>query len=247
MTATPLDPARPAESQFALPGRRRWLRDVRVGAVVAAAVTLLGLPMAALWRAVAPTPLVAVGAAGPTIAETSGKAWIGGDAWFAVIGALTGVVCALVAYRWSRGHGVAVVVGLAVGGMCAGLLMWRLGGWLGPDSLASQSDGGKTLGTYHLPLQLRAKGVLFAWPLFSVIASFGLVAGLQRPEPVTASPWLATAWGAPQPLAGQSWPPPPPTDRAWAPPPAGERPWTPPGPGDRDPWAPPSAGDRDPG
>jgi hypothetical protein len=237
VTATPLDPARPAESPFAPPGPPRWLRDVRVSAAVAAAVTLLGLPMAALWHAVAPTPLVAVGAAGPTIAETSGKAWIGGDAWFAVIGVVAGLVCAFAAYRWSREHGVAVVVGLAVGGMCAALIMWRLGGWLGPDSLSSQSHGGKTLGTYHLPLQLRAKGVLFAWPLFSVIASFGLVAGLQRPEPVSASPWPAGAWGAPQPLPGQSWPPAP----------QGDRPWPPTRPGDHDPWAPPSAGDRDSG
>jgi hypothetical protein len=205
VSAPPVDPALPPVSPPSAPARRGWLCDLRVGAAVTGAVTAAGLLGALAWWLVAPTPAVRSVEGGVQLVAPNGKAWVGNEGWFVVVAVVVAVACAAVAYRWTRRHGVAVVIGLAVGGLLASLVMWRVGVWLGPDPLADQARHAAPGAVLHLPLALRAKGVLFAWPLVSVVITFGLVAGLQQPDPAPTPTW--SHWTAPgQPAS--PWAPP---------------------------------------
>lgn len=172
---------------------RSWVCDLRVGAAVTGAVTAGGLLAALVWWLVAPTPAFHVVQGSVDLVTPSGKAFAAAEGWFAVVAGLAGVVCGAVAYRWTRRSGVAVVLGLAAGGLLASLVMWRVGSWLGPDPVLVQAKGAAPSDTLHLPLELRAKGVLFVWPIVSVVLCFGLVAGFQQPEPRPAPAW--PSWG----------------------------------------------------
>jgi hypothetical protein len=189
--APPVLPAAPPEPS------RSWQCDARVGAAVLGLVTAAGLLAAVVWWALAPTPTFHVVQGGIVLAQPEGSAWVAAEGWFAVVAAVFGIASAAVAYRWTRRSGVAVVVALALGGLLASLVMWRVGSWLGPDPVAVQVKGARPTDALHLPLELRAKGVLLIWSLVSVVVSFGLVAGFDQPERPPAPSWRP--WGeAPQ-------------------------------------------------
>lgn len=186
-----------AVPQLGAEEHRSWVCDLRVGAAVMGLVTAAGLMAAVVWWLVAPTPAFHVVDGAVDLVTPSGKAFVAAEGWYAVVALVFGVVCAGVAYRWTRRSGVAVVLGLAVGGLLASLVMWRVGAWLGPDAVAAQARHATPADTLHLPLQLRALGVLVVWPLVSVVLSFGLIAGFQ-PAPQRA-PTTWPSWSRPLP------------------------------------------------
>ena len=226
MTTTPaFPPPEPAPASDVVPPPepgRSWVCDLRVGAAVTGLVTAGGLVMAVVWWLVAPTAAFHVVDGAVDLVTPSGKAYVAAEGWYAVLAALAGIASAAVAYRWTRRSGVAVVLGLAVGGLLASVVMWRVGSWLGPDPVLVQAKGAGPTDTLHLPLELRAKGVLFVWPIVSVVLCFGLVAGFQQPEPRPAPAWRS--WGRsrpPAPLAPAGWGDPsgnpaPPPSAGWA-------------------------------
>lgn len=175
-------------------------REVRTGVLVALAVAVGGVLLGALWLWLAPrVPLVSDGKA-VYLKDSEGEAPIAGDGWFALLGVALGVVSgALVFWRCRRG-GIAVVVGLAVGGVAASLLGMWLGMWLGPSDdvvgRAREIGSGKV---FDAPLKLQAKAAVLAWPVGAMISHLLLTGafGPRDPEPAR-DPW-GGGWVPPNP------------------------------------------------
>jgi hypothetical protein len=171
-------PERPAD------GTRSELHTALVvGACVLAASPLLGV----VWWLVAPLPVYRVfgDAYGPT---SEGEAAVAADGWFAVCAATAGLSAALLVFGKVRRTRLGALLGLAVGGLLGAVVTWQVGELLGPGEAAETARRLADGTVFEGPLELGAKGVLFAWPMVSVIAYFGLTAGLEPSEPGTRFP-----------------------------------------------------------
>ena len=85
----------------------------------AAVLTLLGAPLALLWRAVADAPVVLRTASGPQPAAPESDQVFAVDGWFVVVSLLAGVLVGTVAWFVLRHRGPAGPLGLTVGGLSA--------------------------------------------------------------------------------------------------------------------------------
>jgi hypothetical protein len=161
----------------------RFRDDARTALLLGAAVAVSGLLAGVLWVLLAPTALVEVRDDAVFLVDPEGPAFIAADGWFAVLGTVAGFLCAVVAFARFRRHGPATLLGITVGGAIAAVLAWRLGHLLGPGNLetraAQVADGTKL----QAPLDLRALGVLLAWPIASVSWFLALTLGFERAEP----------------------------------------------------------------
>lgn len=173
--------------------------------LTAAPMALLGLPAGLLWAEITPPARYVVlnGKAALTDLET--EALIGIDGRFALIAALTGVLCGVIAYAvGGRGHDIALVLGLAVGGVAAGLLAWWAGRQVGLDTfqqLTRTSPDGRAITG---PVDLRAVGVVVFWPLLAVV-TFGLLEAAdvaRRVRPVVSGDVGGVRPGQPDQVVG---------------------------------------------
>lgn len=179
--------------------------EVREAAVVTVAVALGGVLLGLLWWWLAPHV--------PLVGDVSGKSWvvylkdsegeqaIGVDGTFTLLALAFGALSAAAVFLLRRRGGVPLVVALAVGGLLASLLAWRLGVWLGPekDVIAHAKAVGKGV-TFPAPLALGAKGALLAWPVAALLVHLGLTAlfGPRDPDPYQEHPYgTETPHGAP--------------------------------------------------
>ncbi|MEE4491330.1 ABC transporter permease [Streptomyces sp. BE230] len=168
------------------PEEREFRTDLRRAAVVAVAVTVAGVALGLLWLWLAPrVPLVSDDTA-VFLSNSEGEEAIGADGTFALLALAFGAVSAGLVFWFHRKGGIALVVGLAVGGLLGSLLAWRLGTWLGPtdDVVAHAREVGKGV-IFDAPLELHAKGALLAWSLAAMAVHLGLTAlfGPRDPEP----------------------------------------------------------------
>jgi hypothetical protein len=164
------------------------MRTLRIWVMTTATTALLGLPAGLLWAAITPPARYVVSNGEAALADLENEALIGVDGRFALIAVLAGVLCGAVAYAaGGRGHDIALVLGLAVGGMAAALLAWWVGRHVGLENfqrlIRTGPDGRSVTGV----VDLRAVGVVVFWPLLAVI-TFGLleaadVAGRARARP----------------------------------------------------------------
>jgi hypothetical protein len=173
------------------------LRETVRGALVALFVTVCGIVLGLLWLWLSPRiPMVSDGQA-VYLKDTEGEEAIGGDGMFALIAAGLGIVTATLVFLRYRKGGLGVVLGLAVGGVLASIVGWRLGVALGPttDIVAhAKAVGPKKV--FDGPLELRAKSALVAWSAGAMAAQLCLtsVFGPRDPEPEVAPP---PYWGTP--------------------------------------------------
>lgn len=149
-------------------------------------MTVSGVALGLLWLWLAPrVPLISDSTA-VFLNDSEGEEAIGADGTFVLLGLAFGAVSAALVFWFQRRGGIALVVGLALGGLLGSLLAWRLGVWLGPtqDVVAHARAVGKGV-VFDAPLQLRAKGTLLAWPLGAMAVHLGLTAmfGPRDPEP----------------------------------------------------------------
>ncbi|MBY8876602.1 ABC transporter permease [Streptomyces sp. PLK6-54] len=170
------------------------------GVLIALLVAVCGVVLGLLWLWLAPRiPMVSDGQA-VYLKDTEGEEAIGADGWFALLAAVLGVVtAALVFWRFRRG-GVAVVLGLAVGGVAASVIGWRVGVWLGPptDIVAhAKAVGPKKV--FDGPLELRAKSALVAWPAAAMLVHLCLTSAFGPRDPEPVPPPAAGPWGPPPP------------------------------------------------
>jgi membrane protein YqaA with SNARE-associated domain len=166
------------------PGLRTELTEAAVVTVVTALVggVLLGL----LWWWLAPhVPLVSDGSA-VYFKDTEGEQAVGVDGTFVLLALGAGALSALVVFLLRRHGGVPLVVALTLGGLLGGVLAWRLGVWLGPetDVAARAKEVGQGV-TFSAPLKLAAKGALLVWPMAAMLVHLCLTAvfGPRDPEP----------------------------------------------------------------
>ncbi len=179
---------------------KRTGREAAAGALIALLCAVAGVLLGFLWLRLAPrVPLVSDGSA-IYLKDSEGEQSIGADGWFTLLGLGMGLVSALLVF-WRRRQGVAVVLGLAVGGVLGSVLAWQLGVHLGPskDLIAHAKQIGANK-VFHGPLALHAKGALLAWPLAAVVGYVALVAVLTSEPP--PAPW--PVWGAAQGWTGPS-------------------------------------------
>ncbi|MGZ4638512.1 MAG: hypothetical protein ACXV2J_05565 [Actinomycetes bacterium] len=156
--------------------------ELRTGAVVTASVAAAGIPVAVVWWLIAPLPQLVVRAGSIYYTEANTEYAVAADGWFAVCTATAGLVAALVVFARARHARLGPLVGLAAGGLLGAVVAWRLGVHLGPGGARDTAKGLADGTRFDGPLQLGARGVLFAWPLASVVAYFALTAGLEPPE-----------------------------------------------------------------
>ncbi|WP_245623006.1 hypothetical protein [Spirillospora albida] len=145
------------------------------GAVTALIVAVLGPLAGLLWARTAPavTYVIIRGQALPADPEGQGPITI--DARFGLICSAAGLVCGGLAYLAGRRFDdVALMVGLALGGTAAAVLAWRTGHNVGLDAFEAAARTARDGATVTGIADVRAKGLLMAWPLFGV-AAYGVL------------------------------------------------------------------------
>lgn len=178
--------------------------DVRSALVTALSLAVLGVPVAAIWYAVAPRVLYRVSGGASVPADFGTQGFIADDGWFFLITAVAGVLTGVAAWAIGRRHAVGVAIGLGVGGIAAAIVAWKLGTSFGSGAYHAALDvKGSGATTVRGPLTLSAKGCLVAWPIAALV---GLVVGLVyesadttrhsgQPPPLASSPYGAPATG----------------------------------------------------
>ncbi|GAA3396664.1 DUF2567 domain-containing protein [Streptomyces roseoviridis] len=190
----PHDSARPAPDPAlpdpdGAPGTATELRQAAVVTVVSAvAGALLGL----LWLWLAPRVVLVSDGKAVFLRDGEGEAAIGMDGTFVLLGLGFGALAAALVFLIHRHGGIALVVGLALGGVLGSLLGWGTGTWLGPerDVVAHAKAVGPRV-FFEAPLELHmAAAAVLAWPVAAMIVHLALTAvfGPRDPEPEDG-PW----------------------------------------------------------
>ncbi|MFJ9243217.1 hypothetical protein [Streptomyces sp. NPDC101776] len=159
--------------------------------IVTVLVALGGVVLGVLWWWLAPhVPLVGDVVDKSWVVylkDSEGEQAVGVDGTFTLLAVGFGVLSALAVFLWRRRGSVPLIAALALGGLLASFLAWKLGVWLGPtkDVLAHAKSVGKGV-TFSAPLKLGAKGALLAWSVAALVVHLGLTAlfGPRDPEPV---------------------------------------------------------------
>lgn len=183
------------------PAKPRLLRVLGVAALVAVVLTVLGAPLGLLWKAIAPGVPMVKTAEGARLVDPQPEEFVAADGWFTLLGLGFGIVAAIVLWMVLRRYrGPAVLAGIAVGTIGAGLVAWWLGSKLALndfDQVVAAAPVGEALSR---PPDLRAGG--FEWlygviptlrgdvliPAFGAVVMYTLLAGWSkypglRPEP----------------------------------------------------------------
>jgi hypothetical protein len=163
------------------PRSSTWLVDGLVGFFTAAGSVLLGAPVGLLWSALAPHAHVDISDGSATISDGATEVFVAADGWFLGLTIAIGLASGVVAWLAVRGSGPYVVVGLAVGGLLAGLVASKVGMRIGQDDLRAAASSG-TAGSYVANVALQAKQLVLAWPIAALAAFVTLV--LSRPDEI---------------------------------------------------------------
>jgi hypothetical protein len=186
------EPAR--ESRPSLP--ERLLPELLFGLGITAAGAVLGVLLGLLWLWLAPRVMFQVSGGQILYVDPEGEQRAGADSVFALlalgIGALTAIVAFLLTRR--RGGGVAVAIGLALGGVAGSLIAWKLGTALGPTSdlighAKQVGDGGR----FSASLELGSYGALLVWPMTALVVLLALSAAFGKREEDPPPYWASTA------------------------------------------------------
>ncbi|MDX6222063.1 MAG: hypothetical protein QOD91_1117, partial [Frankiales bacterium] len=143
--------------------QRSWRHDLAVGALIVVALELAAFPLGLLWGHLAPHPLYSSGATSLNLVVGDAKPLVRDDGWFLLITGAAGVVAGVVVFFTAKRAEIGATLGLAIGGLAAGWLTWRVGhAWTGgtqPLALALTPDNTKA----KLAADLGARVVLVSW------------------------------------------------------------------------------------
>ena len=167
--------------------------ELRAAAILVLVLAVVGLLAGVIWSVLAPRLGFSVvrGSGGPVGIQTDpeSEALIAADGWFAIIGAVLGVLTGLAVWSRRLSRGPVLVVALAIASLVGSLVAWRFGLWLGRHPTAGQVHAalGHVGAALHARLTLRAKGALFFQPFFAVLTvvvatGFSRLDDLRRPE-----------------------------------------------------------------
>jgi hypothetical protein len=177
---------------------RSWRHDVVVAAVIIVALELVALPIGLIWGHAAPHPQYSVGGHQLNLVVGDAKPLVRGDGWFLLITGAAGLLSGLVVFFTAKRAEIGATLGLAIGGLMAGWLAWRIGhawtGGLQPIQLALKPDNTKA----RLAADLGARVVLVGWAV-AAVAVHGLLYAVTWPakHTVEAVPAAAESWPAP--------------------------------------------------
>jgi len=130
----------------------------------------LGAASGVAWAALVDLPTYRVGSnGGATTSERGLAAFVGGDAWFCLIGAVVGLALGLLAWRRFRQLGWPVVPVGVLTATVGGLLCWLVGTRLGPGDLPTRLAAAQPGDLVPIALALRAKASLLVWPFLAVV------------------------------------------------------------------------------
>nr|WP_246497398.1 hypothetical protein [Sphaerisporangium rubeum] len=186
-------------------------------------LAVLGAAGGLLWSAVAPRTPYVVTAAGPRLTDPMTQSLIAADGWFALITGVAGLASGVAAYLLARrGRPLALLTGLAAGGLLAGRLALTVGTSVGSASVQAAGPGSAAVGSTVGVLTVTAAGVLLCWPLVAV-AVFGILESTDgyRDSPLRR-PHAGEDGGPPGPGHGVPGPPLPGTAVHGPPPPGPE-------------------------
>lgn len=195
--------------------RRQTAQELRIGAATVLVCLVLGLVMAALWAWLAPKVPLVVDGRRVLYGDPEGEQRAGADSVFALLGLGMGLLTALGAFLLtrSRGGGIAVAVGLAVGGLLGSLGACWLGVRLGPDAnLLAQASRAGDGGHFDADLRLGAQAALLVWPMAAMVLLLALSAAFGKREEDLPPYWAgpdparehAEPWQAQAPQSGQA-------------------------------------------
>ncbi|MER8182532.1 DUF2567 domain-containing protein [Kitasatospora sp. NPDC094015] len=168
------------------------LSEGRVGALTFLACAVLGVLMGLLWFWLAPRVMFQVSGNQILYMDPEGEQRAGADAVFALLGLGAGLLTAVGAFLLTRGRGggIAVAVGLALGGLAGSVAAWQLGAALGPTSdLPAHARQVGDGGTFSAPLELGAHGALLVWPMTAMVLLLALSAAFGKREPDPLPYW----------------------------------------------------------
>lgn len=169
-----------------------WYGEVFGALVVGAASVVVGVVVGVAWRYLAPLVQGVVsitdGQRSAFYANPETKGFVGQDGTFAICAAVAAVLLAVAAFVWLRRRApIGAAVALGGGGIGAAYLAAWFGTWLGPGhgSIVASAQNVPNNGTFDLPLQLGATGVIWLWPAIAVGLYFllMLVFGPNDPDP----------------------------------------------------------------
>ncbi|MER7584699.1 hypothetical protein [Kitasatospora sp. NPDC097691] len=175
---------------------QRLLPEVRIGAGVVVTCLVAGLVMAALWAWLAPKVPLVVDGDRILYLDPEGEQRAGADAVFAIIGLGAGILTALGAFLVTRrrGGGIAVALGLAVGGLLGSVGAWRIGQWLGPGKdLIGEARRVGNGGHFDANIDLGALGALLVWPMAAMVVLLALSAAVGKREEDPPPYWAPAA------------------------------------------------------
>jgi hypothetical protein len=182
----------PLEYPVARPGHR-YLGEGLVALGLAAVVALLGFPLGMLWSALAPHVPAVMTAEGPVYAQPDGEQPVGAEGTYVFLTLGAGLVLAILAWvLLRRFRGLAVLLGLGLGGVGAGVLTWWYGHRIGRHSapVGAHFDAAVNLrvrqvGLWHHWLPYVRGDVLFlaiaAILMYVLLAGFSPYPALRRP------------------------------------------------------------------
>jgi hypothetical protein len=165
---------------------RRVTSPRRVVAECLLAGLVVGLLAGVAWYLLVPDVTVSVGDDGePRLGTAAASGVFAYDAWFMVVGSITGLVLGAVLFTRHRRHPVVAVVAIAASGLVGSLLAWRVGVILGPEPVEARATALDNGGTLTLDVGLEAYGVLLAWPIAALVAVLAVSAWLDDRAPVS--------------------------------------------------------------
>ncbi|MGH3728627.1 MAG: DUF2567 domain-containing protein [Micromonosporaceae bacterium] len=186
-----------------------WGRELAAATGVMVALAALGVLLGVLWQLVTPGAEILMTGDGPVHADSSAETYFADDGWFAVIGAVGGVLSALVVWLLVRRHrGPLLLVGTVAGCLLCAVVAWQVGRHIGLAEFQQVLDRAEPGDTFRRPARLGALGVL-GLQGFTAAFTYTLLAGwsrwplLRRPLPEEWPHWQG-AW--PSATTGY-WPP----------------------------------------
>jgi len=136
------------------PWRVRGLVALATAVVIAA----LGYPLGWLWSSVAPWLPGVIESDGLFLAQPYGEQRAGAETWFMMLSIGAGILIAIIAWlALRRFRGPLMVVALAVGGVAASWLAWRIGHNIGRGHALDLARHGKIGQIVQVPPDLRIK------------------------------------------------------------------------------------------
>ena len=148
-----------------------WRGELVAAVLVVAGMAAFGAALSLVWWWCAPTATLLTDPRGALFTDEQPEQFIASDSRFGLIASIAGIVAGLVVWFLRRWRGPVLLVALALGALLGSWLMRELGEELG-QVMGRDALAGVGLGE-HIDIaivDLHATGLLFAQPLFAVMA-----------------------------------------------------------------------------